>query len=121
MKPFKSFMVVVAAVATVFLTATATSNAGRAAAQGGGRLVVWRSPGLGNDLIVGLTIDGRRAMDITYGAHYDAMIPAGRHVIGVKAFPQPHPQPSFTVEINVKPGQLYNFTAKGGTSQLVLK
>ena len=117
-------MVVVAAVATVFLTATATSNAGRAAApasQGGGRLVVWRSPGLGNDLIVGLTIDGRRAMDITYGAHYDAMIPTGRHVIGVKAFPQPHPQPPFTVEINVKPGQLYNFTAKGGTSQLVLK
>jgi hypothetical protein len=99
-----------------FLIAGPTSHA-----QSGGRLIVWRIPGLGNDLIVRLKIDGRTAADITYGNHFDAILPPGRHVLAVEAFPRPYRYAPYTVTINVRPGELYNFTAKGGTNQLVLK
>ncbi|MFL6514710.1 MAG: hypothetical protein ACJ8M1_06785 [Chthoniobacterales bacterium] len=88
---------------------------------GTGHLIVWRSPGLGNDLIVRVLIDGRKAADVTYGGHFETNITAGRHVIGVQAFPQIFPGPPWNVEINVRPGELFNFTAKGSISQLILK
>ena len=102
----------------------ATAEAGRAQSvqpQGGGRLVIWRSPGLGRNIIVGLMIDGRHVADLTYGRHYDEPISPGRHVIAAQAFPRVYGQNPYTVEINVRSGELYNFTAKGGVLQLVLK
>jgi len=90
-------------------------------AQTGGRLIIWRIPGLGNDLIVGVTIDGRRVKDITYGNHFETILSPGRHVVMVEPFPNPSRYPPYAVTLNVRPGELYNFTAKGGTEQLVLK
>src|SRR4051812_14168579 len=110
-------------IATLFLGSIATSHAESrpVAAGGGGRLVIWRSPSLGNDLVVGLLIDGRRAASITYGGHFETILAPGRHVIGVQAFPQPFPREPYNVVINVRPGELYNFTARGGTLQLELR
>jgi|tagenome__1003787_1003787.scaffolds.fasta_scaffold20987901_4 hypothetical protein len=88
---------------------------------GTGRVIVWRSPGIGNDLIVRVLIDGRKAADVTYGGHFETNISAGRHVIGVQAFPRPFPREPWNVEINVRPGELFNFTAKGSITQLILK
>ena len=115
-------MLIMAAMAVLF-TFTTTTEARRyqLQPQTGGRLVVWRSPGLGRNVIVGLTVDGRHVADLTYGNHYDAILPPGRHIVGAQAFPRAYPLPPYTVEINVRPGQLYNFTAKGGVQQLVLK
>jgi hypothetical protein len=111
-------------VAVVFFASIDTSHAQprrHVAPTGEGRLVIWRSPGLGNDLVVGLLIDGRRAASITYGSHFETTLSAGRHVIGVQAFPQPFPREPFNLVINVRPGELYNFTARGGTLQLELR
>ena len=113
MKKSKALLILMIAGA-VLLTSMAT-------AQADGRLVVWRSPGLGRNVVVGLTIDGRQAADLTYGRHYDQPISPGRHVIAVQAFPRAYPMPPFRVEINVRSGELYNFTAKGGVQQLILK
>ena len=123
MKKYKALLVFVTASA-VLLTSMAMAEAGRVQSvqsQAGGRLVIWRSPGLGRNVIVGLTIDGRHAADLTYGNHYDQPISPGRHVIAAQAFPRAYPLLPYTVEIDVRPGELYNFTAKGGVQQLVLK
>ena len=112
------------AVCTV-LACPVTSHAQHVRRSGGpaegGRLVIWRIPGLGNDLIVGVLIDGRRVANINYGGHFESILAPGRHVIGVEAFPQPYPREPWTTTIDVRPGQIYNFTAKGGTDQLILK
>lgn len=124
MKNYTSKTLFVLSTVIILLGGIAASEAqqGRGAdARQGGRLIIWRIPGLGNDLIVGVTIDGRRVADITYGNHFETTLPPGRHVIMVEAFPQPYRYEPYSVTINVKPGELYNFTAKGGTSQLVLK
>ena len=123
MKKYKPLLIFLTASA-VLLSSWATAQAGRVQSiqpEGGGRLVIWRSPGLGRNVIVGLTVDGRHVADLTYGRHYDEPISPGRHVIGAKAFPAVYQRPPYTIEINVRPGELYNFTAKGGVSQLVLK
>ena len=100
---------------------TASQQVRGADSRQGGRLIIWRIPGLGNDLIVGVTIDGRRVADITYGNHFETILSPGRHVVMVEAFPRPYQYEPYVITINVKPGELFNFTAKGGTSQLVLK
>ena len=123
MKKHKALIVLVTAGA-VLLTSILTAEAGRVRtvqSGAGGRLVVWRSPGLGRNVVVGVLVDGRHVADLTYGRHYDEPISPGRHVIGAQAFPRAYPLPPYTVAINVRSGELYNFTAKGGVQQLVLK
>ena len=89
-----------------------------ARAQSGGRLVIWRVATLGNDLFVGVTIDGRHAGDLPYGHHLDTGLPSGRHVVAVKPYPAIYADAGATVVINVRPGELYNFTVKGSVRQL---
>jgi hypothetical protein len=91
-----------------------------AQSQHGGRLVIWRVATLGNDLFVGVTIDGRHAADLPYGHHFDTVLPPGHHVISVEPYPQIFGGAGATVMINVRPGQLYNFTTKGSVLQLFL-
>jgi hypothetical protein len=86
----------------------------------GGRLVIWRVPGLGNDLVVAVSIDGQRVADLTYGRHLDTTVAPGQHVITVEAYPRPFDHRTYSTAINVRPGELYNFTAKGGTENLHL-
>jgi hypothetical protein len=88
---------------------------------GDGRLVIWRVATLGNDMVVGVSIDGRHVADLTYGKHFDAAISAGRHTVTIQAYPRIISASGDSVMINVRPGELYNFTAKGGVTQLILK
>jgi hypothetical protein len=91
------------------------------AAHGAGRLIIWRVPGLGNDLVVAVNIDGRHAADLTYGAHLDTTLSPGRHVVSVEPYPRVYSFAGSSVVIDVRPGELYNFTAKGSVQQLILK
>jgi hypothetical protein len=117
--PFRtvSFLLLAGA---LLLSNVAPCDAQRVRGQEGSRLVIWRIPGLGNDLIVDVRIDGRPAGAVNYGQHFETILSPGRHVVSVRALPQPYPRPPFAITIDVKPGQLYNFTAKGGTDQLIL-
>src|SRR5207248_10676211 len=79
------------------------------AAQGGGRLIIWRVPGLGNDLVVGVDIDGRHIADLTYGAHLDTILSRSRHVVSVQPYPRVYSYAGATVVINFRTGELYKF------------
>src|SRR3954447_431062 len=54
----------------------------------GGRLVIKRSPALGNRLIVALTIDGV-STSLGYGHSYRTYLRPGHHKISVMATPKP--------------------------------
>src|SRR4029077_4574274 len=94
--------------------------AGASQAQHGGRLVIWRVATLGYDLFLSVSIDGRHAADLPYGHHFDTVLPPGRHVIFVEPYPKVFPDPGVSVVINVRPGDLFNFTTKGSVRQLYL-
>jgi hypothetical protein len=50
-------------------------------AAGGGRLIIRRSPTLGHNMAVSLTIDGQLAGTISRGRTYDRYLTPGRHVL----------------------------------------
>jgi hypothetical protein len=123
MKIYKILTMLMAATA-LLLTSAIPANAGRRqviVSEGAGRLIIWRSPALGRNVIVGLSVDGRHVADLTYGRHYDEPISSGPHTITAQPYPRVYAGSAYRLEINVRPGQLYNFTAKGGATQLVLK
>jgi hypothetical protein len=121
--PFHRIPFFLLTIGAILLSSVVTSDGQRVRTRGsenGGRLIIWRIPGLGNDLIVDVQIDGRSAGTINYGQHFETTLSPGRHTVSVRAFPQPWPREPFTITLDVKPGALYNFTAKGGTLQLIL-
>jgi hypothetical protein len=86
----------------------------------GGRLVIKRSPSLGNRLIVALKIDGVSA-SIGYGHTYRAYLRPGHHTLSVIATPKPQNVEPSEMPLDVQAGQAYTFTAQSGPKrQLVL-
>jgi hypothetical protein len=121
--PTVLFLLVAVSVFVVSPTTSDAQRAHRSVATGGddGRLIIWRIATLGNDLVVGVSIDGRHVADLTYGKHFDAPISPGRHTVTILAYPRIISASGDSAVINVRPGELYNFTAKGSVTQLVLK
>jgi hypothetical protein len=121
-RPF-AFLILVTCAVCIAPTASPAQHVrrldGNAAAAG--RLIVWRIPGLGNDLILSVNIDGRHVSDLTYGKHLDIPLSTGRHTVSVQPYPRISSASGDTVMINVRPGELYNFTAKGSVTQVILK
>ena len=108
---------------TVLILVIATcafSPISTARAQPGGRLVIWRVATLGQDLFLGVDIDGRHAADLPYAHHLDTIVPPGPHVVTVKVYPQIFPDAGVSVRINVRRGELYNFTVNGSVRQIFL-
>ena|SRR5712692_903099 len=107
------------------------AQSGRAAVAGPGsvrpvngaaRLIIHRIPGLGNYLIVQLSIDGVAVASILYGHIYEGLLPPGRHVLSVLPTPNPRWRTPWQMTLNVRSGQTYNFTAMGdGSGLLILK
>ncbi|HEY4285318.1 MAG TPA: hypothetical protein VGM62_19830 [Chthoniobacterales bacterium] len=86
----------------------------------GGRLVIKRSPSLGNRLVVALKIDGASA-SIGYGHTYRVYLLPGRHKLSVMATPKAQNTQAWEMSLDVQAGQTYTFTAQsGGNRQLVL-
>jgi hypothetical protein len=120
---FKAILVFVITAWGAFFSTASTADAQRVHGnrqKGSGRLVIWRIPTLGNDVFVTLTIDGRSEASIGWGDHYDGMLSPGRHTISVQATPRPVYRDPWTMTLNVRPGQTYNFTAKSQSSVLAL-
>ena len=81
------------------------------AAQSGGRLIVFRAPNFGWNLVLNIQVDGRTAANVVQGRRYDHFLPAGRYVLTVATVPNYNAyQPTSTV-LNVRPGRTYVFTA----------
>jgi hypothetical protein len=83
----------------------------------GGRLIINRSPTLGHNIGVTLTIDGQLAGTITRGRTFDRYITPGRHMLS--ASPGRGRTP-WHGTLNVRAGETYSYTASYHVNRLEL-
>ena len=89
--------------------------------NGPASLTIYRIANLGNDLVVNLWLDGRPFGVIIYGQTYRGFLPHGRHVLSLTISPRPAwPGLETKIELNVRDGETYSFTATGNSGQLIL-
>jgi hypothetical protein len=90
--------------------------------DGAALLIIHRIPGLGNHVIVNLSIDGALVPSIMYGQTWAGLLMPGRHVLSLLPTPSPKwPTPSHMI-LDVRSGQSYNFTAMSdGSGKLILQ
>jgi hypothetical protein len=88
-----------------------------ATAADGGRLVIRRSPTLGDNVSITLRIDGTMAGTLTRGRTFDRFITPGRHTLS--ALPNRSHSP-WRGTLNVAAGGTYTYTASYNVSELVL-
>jgi hypothetical protein len=86
-------------------------------AADGGRLFIQRSPVLGRNVSITLTIDGKPAGTLTWGRTYDRYIRPGRHTL--TASPN-RSRGAWQGTLNVRPGETYSYTASFNVTKLVL-
>ena len=86
-------------------------------AADGGRLVIKRSPVLGSNVSVTLTIDGKPAGTLVRGHTYDRYITPGRHVL--VASPS-RSGATWRANLDVRPGETYSYSASYNVNKLVL-
>jgi hypothetical protein len=86
-----------------------------------GRLIVQRSADFGNDLFLNLSIDGRKVANIAWNYRYDALIPAGHHVVTVVAVPWRGSRRPSSTRVVIEPGQTYIFTGIWESDRVVLR
>jgi len=106
-------------VAVLWLAIGALLIAGgnQVSAADNGRLVIRRSPVLGHNVRIDLTIDGKSAGTLGRGRTYDMAITPGRHTLTAS--------PSRSGEawhgtLEVRPGETYTYTASFNVDKLVL-
>ena len=104
----KSVFVRVFAILAFAIAICWSSQAAQPSSTGSGRLVVQRSPAIGNSTLLKLSIDGE-VHNIGPGSIYDQPISAGHHVVIVDTPTNEH-QPT-SMSLTVEPGQTYAFTA----------
>jgi hypothetical protein len=86
----------------------------------GGRLVIKRSPSLGNRLIIAMKIDGE-SVSIGYGQTFNRYVTPGHHTLSVMATPRPQNVEPWQMSLDVQAGKTYTFLAQSGKNrQLVL-
>jgi hypothetical protein len=86
------------------------------------RLIIYRIPNLGNNVIVDLYLDGAPFGSVGYGQSFDKSLPPGRHVLSVEAAPNPRYGTRSDTAVDVQSGKTYVFTAvDSGSGSLVLK
>jgi hypothetical protein len=110
----KSGFVCVLAILAFAIAICWSSQAAQPSGTDSGRLVVQRSPTVGNNVFLRLSIDGE-VHNIGPGSRYDEPISAGHHVLVVDTPTNEH-QPT-SMSLTVDPGQTYAFTATRGSDQ----
>ena len=102
----------------IFLSAVSLT---KAAAHPGGRLIVIRVANFGWNIAANLKIDGQTVANIVQGRRYDHRIPAGRHVLTVRAVPNNDMRQPSSITVNVRPGGTYIFTALWDSDHVYLR
>jgi hypothetical protein len=110
----KSVFVRVLAILAFAIAICWSSQAAEPTSTDSGRLVVQRSPGLGEKEFLRLSIDGE-VHNIPPGSRYDQPISAGQHVLTVNT-PTNRRQPT-SMSLTVDPGKTYAFTATRGSDE----
>lgn len=86
-----------------------------------GRLIVQRGPNFGRDLVLRLSIDGKKAADIPRNQHYGDYVSVGHHVLAVLALPNTRARRPTSLRLTVKSGYVYIYTAVWDRDRLVLR
>jgi hypothetical protein len=86
-----------------------------------GRLIVQRAPNFGTDLSIRLSIDGKRAADIPRNQHYGGVLKAGRHKVTALALPNTQSRRPTSINVTIKSGKVYIFTAGWEGDRLILR
>jgi hypothetical protein len=110
------------ACAGMALVGCETTGAGAAAAAppNSGHVIINRVANFGSDLSLVVFVDGKDAGSFTEGRNYSGYLPAGKHVITVRAEPtDPNRRPGRQT-LTVVAGQTYSYTASWSGGRLVL-
>ena len=76
------------------------------------QLIVNRSADFGLNETVNLFVDGAKVATLGYNESYQAVLPAGKHVLSISTDPKTYSEGNPTgIAVNAKPGQTYSFTA----------
>jgi hypothetical protein len=110
----KSWFVCLGVILGFAIAICMSSQAAQPSSTDSGRLIVQRSPTLGSNVFLRLSIDGE-VHNIGAGSRYDQPISAGHHVLIVDTPTNEH-QPS-SIPLTVEAGQTYAFTATRGSDQ----
>ena len=101
--------------------ATAADGAVAPKAKGIARLIVQRTPNFGTNLVVQLSIDGKRVANIPRNQHYGGILSPGRHTLKVLAIPNTQSRRPASIRIAVQPGKSYVYTAMWDRDRLILR
>lgn len=102
---------------SVLLITSANGEIFAKPAAEGGRLLITRSPTMGRNVTIMLTIDGKPAGSLTWGRTYDRFITPGSHVL--IASPSRTGR-AWQATLDVRAGQTYSYSAAYNVDKLVL-
>jgi hypothetical protein len=88
---------------------------------GTARLIVYRIPNIGRNLIAQLYVDDVIVGAIGYGQTYEGVLTCGQHVLSALATPRPKWRDRPPTIVDVRAGRTYRFTVMGnGSGNLIL-
>ena len=99
---------------------TTQSGAAAAAPPNSGHVVIYRVANFGSGLGLVVSVDGKNVGSFSEGNNYSGYLPAGQHVLTVRAEPtDPNRRPGRKT-LTVVAGQTYVYTAAWSGGKLVL-
>jgi hypothetical protein len=89
--------------------------------QSGGRLIVQRAANFGTDLVIRLSIDGKRVANIPIAHRYEGNLSAGRHRVTLEVLPNTEFREPSTTSVTIQSGRTHIFTAGWDRDRLGLR
>jgi hypothetical protein len=108
------------ACAGLIFTGCATNQATAPIPANSGHVLIYRVANFGSDLSLVVSVDGKDVGSFSEGRNYSGYLPAGQHVLTVRAEPtDPNRRPGRQT-LTVVAGQTYVYTAAWSGGKLVL-
>jgi hypothetical protein len=108
------------ACACLIFAGCATNQATAPIPANSGRVLIYRVANFGENLALVVSVDGKDVGSFSEGRNYSGYLPAGQHVITVRADPhQPGVRPGRKT-LTIQAGQTYSFTAAWSGQNMVL-
>jgi hypothetical protein len=99
---------------------TTTQPGAASAPPNSAHVFIYRVANFGSDLSLVVSVDGKDVGSFTEGANYDGYLPAGQHMLVVRAEPNRTGSRPGKKTLNVQAGQSYVYTAAWSGGRLVL-
>jgi len=121
MKKYRSITYIVSlACAGLIFTGCATVPGAGPIPPNSGHVLIYRVPNFGSGLSLTVSVDGKDVGSFTEGRNYSGYLPAGKHVIVVRADPNPGGKRPGRKTLTIQAGQTYSYTAAWSGQNLVL-